>query len=897
MAATTAVTSIDDDQRLRVRIVHAPSGTDFDEFVLIWLDSQLDTSEDCREAKQALHRITNTLLTFSDVDTCLSFLTTNTTPENEHHICLIVSGGLSSQLLASPLIHAQQIITIAIYCFHTENYKEQGREITKLLGVFDELDPLLCALNQRLIDFRKTYSVGSSLLFKAHDSSLKNLSKENATFMWFHLLLQALYRLPRTDEARLRMIQACVNHYADNVVQSRMIEEFRKTYKPDHSVEWYTRDSFVYRIINRALRRQNIETIFTFFPFIGDLHDQLKLLHTEFLDLGVSQIITVYRGQHIRIDELQKVKDSINGLFSMNTFFSTSIDRDVSRTFALKSNDIKLVSILYEIIIDMDVPAAPFSNVGGQSLFNSEQEILFSADAIFRVESADEKIDEYGQFWLIKLRLVDERTEQPLTDLIDHFKSQIGNSSSLLTLSNLLHHMGDFEGAERFILLMQESLPSDDIRQAIVYDQLGKINMYNNERQPELFLEKALQMYQSTDATVLPERDILMAITLANMAKIYDKNSDYVKAGDYLESAFQLQMKVYGSSVGNEHILNSMMNIGDNFYRRGQISKALEVYQSVVTLAKDVIPSKHPTMGIVHDHLGIIYSELGNEREAFPHHEQSHLIRITVLPEGHEKIARSHCNLGWRLIDNSNYIEARKHFESALTIDERKDSRADPAARVNTLTGLAAVARRQGHLDESLKYLQRAQSLLPSSNHPEMNHIQQQLGKLFGLMKRYDEAQAAFEVALVNCNNEFEKCEILLSIGQLLCSMGKHEQALDSFQQALQIRQQVKPDSLAPIGKLLYEIAHVFFHMQRFTEALDYFHRCLELEEQSLPENHVDKAHSHHFIAKVLSKLNRYDQALVHAQRALEIGLKNLNETDPLIKGFRQFIEEITLNM
>ena len=892
-----AVTNVDNDQRLRVHILHTSSGIDFDEFILIWLDSQLDTSEDCREAKRKLRYMVNTLLTFSDVDACLNFLNAKPIEENERHICLIVSGAFSSQVFASSLIHAPEIITLAIYCFHTENYKAQGRDVTKLLGVFDELDPLLCALQRRLVDFRKTYSVGSSLLFKPHDNSIKSLSQENATFMWFHLLLQALYRLPRTDEARFRMIQACINHYADNTTQLRVIEEFKDTYKPDQCVNWYTRDSFVYRIINRALRKQNIETIFTFFPFIGDLHDQVITLHDEFLEFGPSPTLTVYHGQHMKIDELQKIKENLNGLLSMNSFFSTSFDRNVSRCFALKNDDIKVVSILYEIIIDTDVSAAPFSNVDGHSLFNSEQEILFSADAIFRVESAEEKTDEHGQFWLIKLRLVDERMEQPLTDLIDHFKKDMGNNTSLLTLSNLLQHMGDLEGAERFILLMQESLPSDDTRQALVYDQLGIINMYNNERQPLLLLEKALQIYESTDTTVLPERDILMANTLMNIAHIHDKNCDYVKASDYHARALELQLGVYGSSLDNKHILTSLANIGGNFYRQGRIQDALEAYQSVITLAEHVVPSKHPDMSIVHADLGVIHSQLGNVREAIWHHEQSHVIRIAVLPEGHEKIARSHCNLAWRLIDNSNYIEARKHFESALEIDERNDSRADPAARVNTLTGLAAVARRQGHLDESLQYLQRAQRLLPSANHPEMNQIQQQLGKVFGLMERYDEAQTAFKLALNNCNNEFERSEILLSTGQLLCRMGKHEEALESFQQALQIRRQAKPDALAPIGKLLYEIAHVLFQMQRFTEALDYFCQCLDLEEQSLPENHVDKAHSHHSIATVLLKLNRYDQALSHAQRALDIGLQNLNKTDPLIRNFQQLKEVISSNM
>lgn len=64
---------------------------------------------------------------------------------------------------------------------------------------------------------------------------------------------------------------------------------------------------FVYQIINRALRTQNIDIILTFYPLIADLHDQLTVLHSEFLDLAPSPVLTVYRGQRIQLNELSKI--------------------------------------------------------------------------------------------------------------------------------------------------------------------------------------------------------------------------------------------------------------------------------------------------------------------------------------------------------------------------------------------------------------------------------------------------------------------------------------------------------------------------------------------------------------------------------------------------------------
>ena len=115
---------------------------------------------------------------------------------------------------------------------------------------------------------------------------------------------------------------------------------------------WYTRDTFVYRIINRALRTQNIDIILTFYPLIADLHDQLTVLHNEFLDLGPAPSLTVYRGKRIQPNELSKITGTVGHLVSMNSFYSTGFDRTLARRFAgdHQMND-GLISILYEVDI------------------------------------------------------------------------------------------------------------------------------------------------------------------------------------------------------------------------------------------------------------------------------------------------------------------------------------------------------------------------------------------------------------------------------------------------------------------------------------------------------------------------------------------------------------------
>ncbi|CAF5178367.1 unnamed protein product, partial [Rotaria magnacalcarata] len=214
---------------------------------------------------------------------------------------------------------------------------------------------------------------------------------------------------------------------------------------------------------------------------------------------------------------------------------------------------------------------------------------------------------------------------------------------------------------------------------------------------------------------------------------------------------------------------------------------------------------------------------------------------------------------------NSNYSVANHHFQSALAIDERPESRTDPIDLFNTLTGLANISRRQGKSNESLQYLERATSLVISDNHPDMAQIHQLMGTLQCDLGNFDKAHAAFQQAIVisrKSNNDLELAEILVDFGRVQCRMDKIEQALDSFRRAYIIREKFLPESEPTVAEVHYEIGSTYFKTNRPRKALCHFSRCLELEEKSLPENHVDLAQSNNSIAAVLHSMGLYDEAL-----------------------------------
>ena len=61
----------------------------------------------------------------------------------------------------------------------------------------------------------------------------------------------------------------------------KYIDEFEEKYDPSNAIYWYTRDTFLYKMVNMALRTENSAIIWRLRFFILDMHQQLKQLHTE----------------------------------------------------------------------------------------------------------------------------------------------------------------------------------------------------------------------------------------------------------------------------------------------------------------------------------------------------------------------------------------------------------------------------------------------------------------------------------------------------------------------------------------------------------------------------------------------------------------------------------------
>jgi hypothetical protein len=154
--------------------------------------------------------------------------------------------------------------------------------VPKVRGVFVNPTELF---QQVLVDARAcqlNQSTHLSVFENQETATIQNQQGNVIRSMWAEILLQGLLRMPTpTADVYREMLDEARYFYRNNSAQLAQIDDFENNYRANNAINWYSRDSFAYRLVNKALRTQNFAVILKFRFFIRDVYEQLKRLYHE----------------------------------------------------------------------------------------------------------------------------------------------------------------------------------------------------------------------------------------------------------------------------------------------------------------------------------------------------------------------------------------------------------------------------------------------------------------------------------------------------------------------------------------------------------------------------------------------------------------------------------------
>ncbi|CAF4090790.1 unnamed protein product [Rotaria sp. Silwood2] len=808
---------------------------------VVWFDPK---NSEYLNRKARLRSIGNYLKKFDDINLFINYLLSNKL--NSRKLFLILPGSYGKKIL--PFIYDEtNIAFIYIFCKDEEKHKEWTElYLNKLRGIFVDKEQLLTKLNTDIDFYTKMIPitvVPEKKLKK--ETSCYNLNEEEALFMWNQLLIEILNRMPLTSISRKDLLNECREEYQGDNIELCKIQEFEDTYNADNVIEWYTRDAFLYRLLNRALRTRDISIIFRFRFVLVDLHNRLSDLHVKYIDLlDETANLTVYRGQGLTISELTKLKGNINGRIAMNSFTSTSLSSATALEFAGNGTGRPLIeSVLFEIECPIKLSTKPYANIQKYSYLKTEDEILFTIGTTFRIESVEQYTDD---IWLVKLILCEDGINSIKDELIDQLKSEIDQTADVLTLARFLYQMNDLDKAEEFYTLLLNELPSRHSDVITIKNDLGGIYREKGEYLQALQTHKeALKLHR----LMMPHDFVQRAAIYNDIGYVYEELSDYFQSLKYHKKTLRIRRK--HQPYYKIHFATTFDHLANVYNQIGRKTLALEYHMKGLKIKKKYCAEINPELANTYNNIGEVYLSMQNIETARVYFEKSLEIRLKSLPSDHRDLAISHSNLGQIYDYNNDHKKGLEYHQKSLNILLK----CLPSNHIDLAATYTNVGASFSNLDDSTSAL---------INYKKAFRIQCNL-----LCTPRVQADA-----VVSCCN----------IGVLYEGQKKYKIALKYFRRARRLAV-----SAAKNTKLLaivyYDIATVYHNKSNIRLAMKYYNKALKFELQSHESNSsLDLAKIYFGLGQIYEKKNDLKNALIQFEKSFDIRKRCLKLDHPLIE-------------
>jgi Tfp pilus assembly protein PilF len=627
--------------------------------IVVWLNIDLNQNVD------QLRLILSNLKIFNSSDECVDFITN----AKQEKVFMIISSEFPFKYMVSILHQFPQLETFYIYDDGNNSEKDLWEnEWRKVKGTFTTVSSICDRLKHDIKQCELDLTPISFLPFASSTST--DLNELNQSFMYSQLLTEILLDMNHDEQDKKRFVDFC-RLQTDNNYELHVINEFERDYECHSPIWWYTKESFIYYTLNKALRTQDNQILIKMAFFIRDLYQQIKQLHSK---TDNQNLLTVFRGQGILNDEFDQLQHK-GGLISFNSFLSTSLDRQVSCMYADSARDNpQQIGILFRMEINPNIGSSPFASLDKISYYSdSEKEILFSMHSVFRIGEMNE-IDQ--GLWQVSLTLTSDDDPQ-LRCLTDHMRQDI-EGTGLLRLGQLMIKMNDLRKAQDIYETILEMTKNNDKEQiAFVHHQLGEIYYQMSD-----FSNSLTHYHQSLDIVSddLPIDHPSFSPTYNNIGLILQEQGKFDEALKYLKHA--LAIDLHATNVNRQYVAIRYNNIGMVLHAQGKYAEALDNYEKALKIELADLPPLHPTLAIAYNNIGMLHFSMKNYSNALLFYQKTLEIKRRSLPPHHSSLAVTYSNIATVLEDLRRFDEGIEYAQQAVNIYQRTFSVTDSQMQI-----------------------------------------------------------------------------------------------------------------------------------------------------------------------------------------------------------------------
>ena len=511
---------------------------------------------------------------------------------------------------------------------------------------------------------RQSHDINSILPFNAFNISNNNPDRSlvslNADFLHSLLIMDVLLRMKdMSNNTNEELIDLCKNICKNNSIELQHIDDFTHTYTPSLSLWWYTSNTFLFKILNKAFRVDNTRLLYLFHSVISDLHVQVKQCQC------ISRI-DVYRGQLMTTAELSHLRCLIGGYISIKSFFSTTLNRGLATFYlgpsaAYSSMDLKRV--LFEIQADPQTKGIkPFGKIATYSAFPNEEEVLFTPQSIFQIIATH--FDRESNIDIIRMVLCSEKHNH-LKDVYEQNRKDYGGGrlkeTNPMTLGNVLQRMGKYQDAEMFYRRQLSELSVDQQNNqllSICFFNLGEVLREKGQYDESImWYRKSLEI----DMEIFPDGHANIGNTYNSIGILQEKKGDYESALDSYSIAVKVALQSFGWN--NTRVALSLNNLGNAYQAVDDFIIALDCHRIALMIRQKNLPPVHHRLAASHNNIAVVYHRIGHFDLAYEYYKIALDMNEKTLPPDHVDIGIVLRNLALLNETKGNLTEALVDFE------------------------------------------------------------------------------------------------------------------------------------------------------------------------------------------------------------------------------------------
>ncbi|CAF3285830.1 unnamed protein product [Rotaria sp. Silwood2] len=532
-----------------------------------------------------------------------------------------------------------QVDSIFIFCINQKYHEQWTKDWCKINGVFTKIKPI-CEALKTAAQLCEQNAVPISLLATNVDTTKTNLNQLDCSFMYTSILKEILLTIKFEEKHIKQFIAYCREQCAENDLELEHIKSFEKDYHNKTPIWWYTYESFLFGILNRALRLMEVDIIIDIGFFINDLHRQITELNQKQYRINhISKTFILYRGQAMDVKDFERIRNTPGGLLSFNSFLSTTKNRIIARNFARRSlQNPDLMGILFVMTVNPSESRTVFAEINDVSFISTEDEVLFSMHTVFRIGDI-KPVESEKKLFEVHLTLTADN-DKDLRLLTDRLRQDISpGETGWYRLGSLLLKMGQHDKAQQvYEVLLQQTTNDND--KSNLYLQLGIVK-HSQEQHSEAIkcFKKSLKLSQKTPNSNL----LILAAIYNNMGCAYRKMQKYSDVLSCSERALALQQQ----SLPSNHLdlAASYNNIGNAYAEMHQYAQALSSYQNALAIRQHSLPPNHPDLASTYNNIGNVHYSNNKYKKALTFYEHAVEIAQRSLPSSHPDLQKYKQNL------------------------------------------------------------------------------------------------------------------------------------------------------------------------------------------------------------------------------------------------------------